>query len=102
MIFAEGVRAYTESVGPILGPLYRLIARLTFASPASGALGTIFCTASPIPRAEPIKYRGAYLSPPCAIDRTSRLVERKELLTELWDTTERLLRDDIGLDLPTV
>ncbi|KAI1792545.1 NAD-P-binding protein [Ganoderma leucocontextum] len=97
----EGVHAYTESVGPILGPLYRAIAYLTFTSPANGALGPLFCAASPIPRAQPTLYRGAYLDPPGKLSRCSELAERRELAAELWDTTERIL-NEIGIELPAV
>ncbi|PIL36478.1 hypothetical protein GSI_00167 [Ganoderma sinense ZZ0214-1] len=68
----EGVHAYTESVGPVLGPLYRAIAHLTFAAPATGALGPLFCAVSPVPRAEPLVYRGAYLDPPRSSGRAAR------------------------------
>lgn len=100
--FTEGVHAYTESVGPLLGPLYRAIAYLTFTSPANGALGPLFCAASPAPRAQPSAYRGAYLDPPAKLSMCSKLAEGRELAGELWDTTERILKDDIGIELPAV
>ncbi|KAM5540685.1 hypothetical protein V8D89_005716 [Ganoderma adspersum] len=97
----EGVHAYTESVGPVLGPLYRAVAFLTFTAPATGALGPLFCAVSPVPRAEPRLYRGAYLDPPAKLSRCSKLAESRELAGELWDTTERVLRE-IGIGLPAV
>lgn len=95
------MHAYTESVGPVLGPLYRAIAYLTFTSPATGAFGPLFCAASPIPRAQPLSYRGAYLDPPAKLGRCSELAERRDLAQELWDTTERIL-GGMGIELPTV
>ena len=97
----EGVHAYTESVGPVLGPLYRAIAYLTFSTPATGALGPLFCAVSPVPRAQPLLYRGAYLDPPARLGRCSALAESRELAGELWDTTERSLRE-VGIELPAV
>ena len=97
----EGVHAYTQSVGPLLGPLYRAIALLAFTAPATGALGPLFCAASPVPRAEPRLYRGAYLDPPARLSRCSGLAESGERAGELWDTTERVLRE-IGIELPGV
>ncbi|RDX43075.1 NAD-P-binding protein [Lentinus brumalis] len=93
----EGVHAYTESVGPIVGPIYRLIARLAFQTPAQGARSTVFSAGSPVPRAEPNKYRGAYLGSSCKMEKPSTLVQKAELRQELWDTTEKILRD-IGLE----
>ncbi len=98
---AEGVHAYTESVGSIVGPIYRLIARLAFQTPAQGARSTVFSAGSPIPRAEPNKYRGAYLGSSCKAQKPSKLVQKPELRQELWDTTEKILHD-IGLELPPI
>ncbi|RPD55082.1 NAD-P-binding protein [Lentinus tigrinus ALCF2SS1-7] len=97
----EGVRAYTDSVGPIVGPIYRLIALLTFVTPAQGARSTLFAAGSPIPRAEPNEYRGQYLTSSCKVANPSKLVQNAELRRELWGTTEKFLHD-IGLDLPAI
>ncbi|KAI0717571.1 NAD-P-binding protein [Cerioporus squamosus] len=97
----EGVHAYTESVGPIVGALYRLIALLTFQTPAQGARSTVFSAASPIPRAQPNNYRGAFLGSSCKVAKPSKTVQKTELRQELWDTTEKILRE-IGLELPPV
>ncbi|KAI0751787.1 NAD-P-binding protein [Daedaleopsis nitida] len=97
----EGVQAYTDSVGPLLGPLYRLVALLTFQTPAQGARCPLFCAASPEPRAEPIAYRGAYLSNGGRRARLSGVAQKRELWAELWETTERVL-GDVGVDVPAV
>ncbi|KAI0637553.1 NAD-P-binding protein [Trametes polyzona] len=95
----EGVQAYAASVGPILAPIYRLIADLTFTTPEKGAYGPVFCAASPVPGAAPNAYRGAYLKPPGVLAKPNALADREDLRKELWATTDALLRS-VGLDLP--
>ena len=86
-------------MGPVLGAIYRLIPLLVFKTPAQGAHSTLFAAASAVPRAEPDKYRGAYLTESCKVKNPSQLVQKAELRRELWDTTETFLRDN-GLELP--
>ncbi|KAL7281917.1 hypothetical protein ACG7TL_003383 [Trametes sanguinea] len=95
----EGVQAYAKSVGPILAPLYRMIANLTFISPIKGAYGPVFSAASPIPRAQPDAYRGAYLKPPGKLAKSNPVADREDLQKELWETTDGFLRS-LGLELP--
>ncbi|KAI8984862.1 NAD-P-binding protein [Trametes punicea] len=95
----EGVQAYANSVGPLLSPMYRLIANLTFATPTKGAYGPVFAAASPVPRAELEAYRGAYLKPPGRLAKSSPVADREDLAKELWDTTDRFL-ESLGLELP--
>ncbi|CDO76361.1 hypothetical protein BN946_scf185011.g25 [Trametes cinnabarina] len=94
----EGVRAYANSVGPILAPLYTLIANLTFSSPTKGAYGAVFAAASPVPREREKEYKGAFIRNSGAHASASPLADKPELRQELWDTTEKLLRD-IGVEL---
>ncbi|KAI0368449.1 NAD-P-binding protein [Pilatotrama ljubarskyi] len=95
----EGVQAYANSVGPILSPIYRLIANLTFTTPAKGAYGPVFAAASPIPRAKRDAYRGSYLKPPGTLVKANPIADREDLQKELWDTTDTFLKS-IGLELP--
>ncbi|KAI0333456.1 NAD-P-binding protein [Cubamyces sp. BRFM 1775] len=95
----EGVQAYAHSVGPLLSPLYRLIANLTFTSPTKGAYGPVFAAASPVPRAQADAYRGAYLKPAARLVRANRVVEREDLRRELWETTDGFLKG-LGIELP--
>ncbi|OSD01954.1 NAD-P-binding protein [Trametes coccinea BRFM310] len=89
----EGVRAYANSVGPILSPIYTLIANLFFAPPTKGAYGAVFAAASPVPRAREKEYKGALLKNSGAKTSASPLADKAELRRELWETTERILRD---------
>ena len=93
------MQAYAHSVGPLLSPLYRLIAALTFTTPTKGAHGPVFAAASPVPRAQADAYRGAYLKPTAKLARANRVAESEELGRELWETTEGFLRG-LGVELP--
>lgn len=94
------MQAYAASVGPFLSPIYKLIADLTFTTPAKGARGPAFAAASPVPRAEPNAYRAAYLKPPGVIAKANPLGESEELRRELWKTTDEFLKG-LGLALPS-
>ncbi|KAL7281916.1 hypothetical protein ACG7TL_003382 [Trametes sanguinea] len=89
----EGVQAYAHSVGPILSPLYTLIANLTFATPTKGAYSTVFAAASPVPREHVDEYRGAFLKNPGMKTAMSPVANNVANLKELWETTERILRE---------
>ncbi|KAI9059036.1 NAD-P-binding protein [Trametes sanguinea] len=97
----EGVQAYAHTVGPILSPLYTLIANLVFATPAKGAYSTVFAAASPVPRERVDEYRGAFLKNPGVRTTVSPLAESAENLRVLWETTERVLRE-AGVELEDV
>ncbi|CDO76362.1 hypothetical protein BN946_scf185011.g26 [Trametes cinnabarina] len=95
----EGVQAYANSVGPLLAPLYRTIANLTFVTPSKGAYGPVFAAASPIPRAQSDAYRGAYLKPAGTLAKSNPIADREDLRKELWETTDEFLKS-LGLELP--
>ncbi|KAH9853297.1 NAD-P-binding protein [Lenzites betulinus] len=97
----EGVQAYASSVGPILSPIYRTIANLTFAGPAKGAYSCVFAAASPVPRAEADTYRGAFLRPPARITKPHAVIDKNELWGELWETTDAFLKG-LELNVPEV
>ncbi len=94
------MQAYASSVGPLLAPLYKLIADLTFTTPTKGAYGPVFAAASPVPRAAPNAYRGAYLKLPGGLVKASPLAGREDLQRELWETTDRFLKG-LGLVFPS-
>ncbi|KAI8984861.1 NAD-P-binding protein [Trametes punicea] len=97
----EGVQAYAHSVGPILSPIYTLIANLTFASPVKGAYSTVFAAAAPRPRERVDEYKGEFLKNPGVHARANPLAKKAALREELWETTERVLKD-IGIELESV
>ncbi|KAI9059035.1 NAD-P-binding protein [Trametes sanguinea] len=97
----EGVRAYATSVGPILAPIYTLVANLFFAPPTKGAYGAVFAAASPVPRAREKEYRGAFVRNSGAVVSASPLADRAELRKELWETTARVLKD-LGVEIEAV
>ncbi|KAI0333457.1 NAD-P-binding protein [Cubamyces sp. BRFM 1775] len=97
----EGVQAYAHSVGPLLSPIYTLIANLTFAKPTKGAYSTVFAAASSLPRKDSAKYKGAFLKNPGTHSSANPIGEKEELRVVLWETTERVLRD-LGLEFEAV
>ncbi|GBE79047.1 Uncharacterized oxidoreductase [Sparassis crispa] len=94
IVNTEGVQAFAHSVGPILSPIFSLIARACFSSPTEGGYSPSFAAAAPVVRAEAEKYRGAHIVPPGKLGRASALAEDHELAKELWDTTEKILQDN--------
>lgn len=75
-------------------PYPRLIGALLWlfaTDPAQGAYTSCFAAASPLVRAEPEKYKGAYLEPVGKIGAASANSQRVDLQDELWATTERYL-----------
>ncbi|KZT04392.1 NAD-P-binding protein [Laetiporus sulphureus 93-53] len=99
VVNTEGVQKYAHSVGPILSPIYSVIASTFFERPEVGGYAPAFAAVAPVVRAEPRTYRGAYIVPPGMVGKPSRLAESPELAKELWETTEGILRD-LGIDLP--
>ena len=95
------MQAYAHSVGPLLSPIYTLIANLTFAKPTKGAYSTVFAAASPLPRKDSAKYKGAFLKNPGTHSSANPVGEKEELRVELWETTEKVLKD-LGLEFEAV
>ncbi|KAI0640561.1 NAD-P-binding protein [Trametes meyenii] len=94
----EGVQAYAHSVGGLRSSIYAGIANLTFTTPTKGAYGPVFAAASPVPRGRVEEYKGAFLRSPGVHSSANPLVLKADLREELWETTEKILRD-IGIEL---
>jgi hypothetical protein len=69
---------------------------LFFVSPEVGAYNTCFAAASPLVRQHPEQYKGAYLVPVGVIEEPEKNAKRNDLALELWETSERVLKD-IGI-----
>ncbi|KDQ54348.1 hypothetical protein JAAARDRAFT_182313 [Jaapia argillacea MUCL 33604] len=67
--------------------------RLVCTPPSEGAYNSVFAAVSPVVRSKPAEFRGAYLMPVGKISKPSKLAQSDELAKELWDTTERVLKD---------
>ncbi|KAF9559293.1 NAD-binding protein [Agrocybe pediades] len=59
----------------------------------AGAFTSVFAAASPEVKAEPEKYRGAYLIPVARIAKPSKNAQDERLAKELWETTEAKLKE---------
>ncbi|KAE8380172.1 hypothetical protein BDV26DRAFT_257827 [Aspergillus bertholletiae] len=68
-------------------------------TPLDGALTPLFAAAHPLPFIERERYGGAYLVPFGGIGNTSEDGENKQLAKDLWDTSERLLKDVLSSSL---
>ncbi|KDQ54409.1 hypothetical protein JAAARDRAFT_135807 [Jaapia argillacea MUCL 33604] len=67
--------------------------RLVCTPPSEGAYNSVFAAVSPVVRSKSTEFKGAYLMPVGKISKPSRLAQSDELAKELWDTTERVLKD---------
>ncbi|EPS93259.1 NAD-binding protein [Fomitopsis schrenkii] len=85
----------TLSTG-FLAALAHWIVGLFFTLPTVAAYGTVFAAASPIVRAEPRKYRAAYIIPPTTNKGLNATARDPVLGKDLWELTERTL-EDIGV-----
>ncbi|PPQ66637.1 hypothetical protein CVT24_006929 [Panaeolus cyanescens] len=72
-----------------------------FMRPEPGSYTSLFAGASPLVRNFPGKYKGRYLEPVGWVGEMSENAKREDLAGELWETTERLLRD-MGVEVPVV
>ncbi|OOO11370.1 short-chain dehydrogenase/reductase SDR [Aspergillus oryzae] len=64
-----------------------------------GALTPLFAAAHPLPFIERGKYGGAYLVPFGDIGKTSEDGDSEQLAKDLWDTSERVLKDVLNAGL---
>ncbi|KAF9057072.1 hypothetical protein BJ165DRAFT_1397420 [Panaeolus papilionaceus] len=74
---------------------------LFFMLPEPGSYTSVFASASPLVRNFPSKYKGQYLEPVGHVGEMSDNAKREDLASELWETTERLVRD-MGIKLPSI
>ena len=97
-VFTDGVSRDPSMRIPILGPLLRIIFRLTFLRSEQGAYSTIFCAASPAVRGERERYQGVYVAPDARFGGAisappTSLAASAELAEELWAATEKIVAD---------
>ncbi|RDB30491.1 hypothetical protein Hypma_007324 [Hypsizygus marmoreus] len=74
--------------------LASIVFALFFAVPEVGAYTSCFAAASPKVRDNPDKYKGAFVEPVGIITEPSDIAKREDLALELWETTERVLKDE--------
>ena len=97
-VFTEGLTRDPSLRIPLLGPLLRIIFRLTFLRSDQGAYSTVFCAASPAVREQRERYQGVYVAPDACFGGAisappTSLAESTELAEELWATTEKIVAD---------
>lgn len=70
-----------------------VIFALFFEVPEVGAYTSCFAAASPTVRDDPEKYKGKFMEPVGIITEPSEVAQRDDLAEELWETTERILKE---------
>lgn len=79
---------------PVIGPLAMFVFSKVFKPATVGAYASVFAAGSPTVKAERDKYKGAFLWPPGKLDKPpAPQVESTELAEEVWNTTEKLLKE---------
>jgi len=91
-VYTPGSSGFLGSI-PFVGKLFQLIGRLFFAAPSQAALTPGFAAASPEVRNEKEKYKGAYLVPVAQVTTPSKSAQNQKLATELYNTTEAVLKE---------
>ena len=76
-----------------VGKTLLLISRLTFMNVVDGSYTVLFAAAAPEVRKEVDRYKGAYLIPIAKLSTPSPQAQNEELAQELWDTTERFVKE---------
>ncbi|KAI0790325.1 NAD-P-binding protein [Abortiporus biennis] len=92
---------FASNLSMFLRTLLKAAQSLFFIPTEQGSYASVFAAVAPTVRAEPEKYKGAYLTPPGVISKPSKDAENPELAKELWDTTESLLKE-IGVEVQSV
>ncbi|KAG6811833.1 hypothetical protein H0H92_005630 [Tricholoma furcatifolium] len=64
---------------------------LFFEVPEVGAYTSCFATSSPVIRANPERYKGAFVEPVGIVTKPSEVARNDKLAEELWETTEIIL-----------
>ena len=73
-----------------------ILAGFFIASPDVGAYNSAFAAASPLIKADPKKYKGAYLNPVGVFKEPGANARREDLQDECYETTEKYLAS-VGL-----
>lgn len=84
--------------GGVIGAIFAWFSEHFFTTPTNGAYNSVFAASAPVVRANPEKYKGAYLRPIGVISTPGKDGVKTDLAKELWRTTEELLKE-IGVEL---
>ncbi|KAF8903480.1 NAD-binding protein [Gymnopilus junonius] len=91
-VWTSGVKSFLSSI-PYLGKLIEVVFGSLFKSWRQGAYTSVFAAASPEVRQNKDLYKGAYLTPVAKITKPSKSATNAKLATELYDTTESVLKE---------
>jgi len=94
LVRTDGVENDAASQPPGISHVMSLLIRALWTPPTRGAFTSVFAAAAPAVREETGRYKATYLLPPGRIGAPPHPDARNPVLArELWDTTERLLRE---------
>ena len=85
----DGAQAYLKTIPP--RRLWLGILWLFLMPPERGADTSVFAAVSPVVRANPEKYKGAYLVPVGKLKTLNAHARNPQLAKDLWETSEKQL-----------
>ncbi|KDR81778.1 hypothetical protein GALMADRAFT_239970 [Galerina marginata CBS 339.88] len=91
-VLTDGSKGFLASV-PFIGRLTSVIGPWFFAPWRKGAFTSVFAAASTEVRSNRDLYKGAYLTPVAQLSEPSKSALNEKLATELYDTTEQVLKE---------
>ncbi|KAF8906837.1 hypothetical protein CPB84DRAFT_1959889 [Gymnopilus junonius] len=74
-------------------PVAKVLMNIFFMRPEPGAYNSCFAAASPVVKKNAAKYKHAYLTPIGRVSKLGKNARRDDLARDLWDATERILKD---------
>ena len=96
---SEGAYRRVMTLPFIVRPIIRLILWITFDTPETGSLTSVFAASAPEVHQKPEVYKGSYLMPVNGKAVPSEVVGQaldQELAKELWESTERMIEEKLG------
>lgn len=89
-----GNQAWIARTPSIVRFIFGTFGRFFFIPPDRGSYASVFAAGAPVVRAEPEKYKAAYLTPKARIGKPpSQQATNANLAKELWETTERIVKE---------
>ncbi|KZV97758.1 NAD(P)-binding protein [Exidia glandulosa HHB12029] len=98
-VYTEGAYRRVQTLPFYVRYIMRFVLWLTFDTPETGALTSIFAASAPEVHAQPDTYRGSYLMPVDGKAVVSRVVGQaldQALAKELHESTERMIAEKLG------
>lgn len=98
-IYSEGAFRRVQTLPFYVRYIVRFVLWLTFDTPETGSLTSVFAASAPEVHAHPELYKGSYLMPVKGKAVISNVVGQaldKDLADELWNSTETMIAEKLG------